>query len=247
MTKKFKNYLLSAATIIFATAIVITVVNAGSLTPTGTPTATMYTLQDIWQKITDNDNPSLPTEGNHIFPPSSNPAGTMHTLAEIYTEIPTLDASKILTGTTYMGVAGTATAGIPQPVWQPDPNIDLCWDNTFCSAGDGLLQPPGTSVLMGAVEYCRYLNLDGETLNCSGGSCSIVDYWRLPTDVELMIALSNSWIPGGTDYPGDFRIGIDYRSSFEIGINTRIGNGAFGYFFFGNLGKEDLVGVRCVH
>jgi len=49
---------------------------------------------------------------------------------------------------------------------------------------------------MGAVEYCRYLNLDGETLNCSGGSCSIVDYWHLPTEGELLKGIADQFISG---------------------------------------------------
>jgi len=127
MDKTIKTTTLSILTVISATLLVVAVVKAGSLTPTGTPTATMYTLQDIWQKITDNDNPNLPTEGNHAFPPSSNPNSTMHTLADIYTEIPILDASKILNTYTIMGVTGTATTGL---TWQSEPGTgfeNLCW------------------------------------------------------------------------------------------------------------------------
>lgn len=64
----------------------------------------MYTLTDIYNRLTTN---ATATEGNHSLSSSENPAGTMYTLKQIYEAIPTIDATKILQGTTYLGVGGT--------------------------------------------------------------------------------------------------------------------------------------------
>ena len=121
-----------------------------------------------------------------LTPPGS-PAGTMYTLSDIYAKL--------------------------NPTWQPtDPNQSLCWSNgnadgdtggeaEACSVGSGtntLLDPTGTgSPLLGAVEYCAYLNTAGTALNCSGSTCTIVNAWRLPTEIELMHELGNEFLPGG--------------------------------------------------
>jgi hypothetical protein len=155
MNKKLKGILLSITTVFFATAIVATVVKAGSLIPTTTPPgATMYTLDDIWQKITDNDNPTPPDEGDHAFGPSSTPAGTMRTLTDIYNEIPVLDASKILNTYTVMGVTGTVAPAPAELEWQtPDPNQDLNWAdaNAYCAGLGAGWRLPKLSELMVAL------------------------------------------------------------------------------------------------
>ncbi|MCX6722736.1 MAG: hypothetical protein NT094_01550, partial [Candidatus Staskawiczbacteria bacterium] len=104
-----------------------------------------------------------------LTPPGA-PAGTMYTLEDIYNSIPAA------------------------PIWQPaDSVISLPWnanncidpntsDNT-CSdiKGDG-------SLLLGATEFCAYLNTAGTAINCAGDplTCAPVNYWRLPTEGELL-------------------------------------------------------------
>jgi len=77
-------------------------VRAGSLTPSSTPAATMYTLQDIYTRLTTNA-----VAGSHSLGPSTSPAGTMYTLTQIYGAIPVIDASKVKLNTSYLGVDGT--------------------------------------------------------------------------------------------------------------------------------------------
>lgn len=77
---------------------------AGSLTPPANPAASGYTLEDIYNRLNTN---AAATAGGHSFSPSGDPAGSMYTLTQIYDKIPTVDASKILEGITYLGVAGT--------------------------------------------------------------------------------------------------------------------------------------------
>jgi len=248
MNKAIKTIFLSLMAASGATLLAAVVVMAGSLTPPGSPDATMYTTADIYDKLTDNAGASA-TEGGHDFAPASNPAATMYTLTQIYDAIPTLNASQILNTYTIMGVTGTATPAPAETEWQtPDPGIDLCWDNSFCSAGSGLLDPLGNgSVLLGAKEYCRYLNSNGTTLNCSGGSCTIVDYWHLPKLSELMVAQSNSWISDGTGQPGGFRDGIYYWSGLEVGANGAWGayGDSGGYVNSDDGFKVRQYAVRC--
>lgn len=52
------------------------------------------TLKDIYAKLTGNPRANLSFD---------------HPLKQIYDAIPTIDASKVLVGTTYLGIAGTAT------------------------------------------------------------------------------------------------------------------------------------------
>jgi hypothetical protein len=82
---------------------------AGSLTPVASPASTMYRLEDIYNKLIDNTTSA--TEGAQSFTTPGSVSATFHTLKEIFENIPDLDASKILSGTTYMGVDGTASAG----------------------------------------------------------------------------------------------------------------------------------------
>lgn len=82
---------------------------AGSLTPSATPASVMYTLDGIYNKIIDNTVSA--TEAAQSFTTPGTAAATFHTLKEIFEAIPTLDATKIASGTTYMGVAGTLSAG----------------------------------------------------------------------------------------------------------------------------------------
>jgi hypothetical protein len=82
---------------------------AGSLTPSATPASTMYTLDGIYNRLIDNTTSQV--EGSQSFTTPGSVSATFHNLKQIYESIPTLDATKILTGTTYMGIAGTASSG----------------------------------------------------------------------------------------------------------------------------------------
>jgi hypothetical protein len=82
------------------------VVQAGSLSPSGSPAATFYTLGDIYTRLTTN---ATATEGDHDFAPAADPAGSLYTLTQIYDSIPTIVASTVKLGTSYLGVDGTLT------------------------------------------------------------------------------------------------------------------------------------------
>jgi len=92
--------------IVIATTLVIGgVIIAGSLTPSGnTSTPTFYTLEDIYQKL----NLNTYSASTHSVSTTSSPTGTMHTLSDIWDKIPTITASTVATGTTILGIPGTA-------------------------------------------------------------------------------------------------------------------------------------------
>ena len=108
-SNKFRNIAAQAAkgglTVLISVLIIFTIVKAaGSLTPLASPAATSYTLGDIYARLTTN---ATSTAGDHIFAPSGSPAGTLYSLTEIYNKIPTINPSKLLSDTTYLGVTGS--------------------------------------------------------------------------------------------------------------------------------------------
>ena len=98
------GFLKGALVVFISVLIIFTVVKAGTITsPSGTPVAQFYTLSEIYTRLTVN---ATSTEAGHSFTFADSLAGTGRTLTEIYNAIPTIDAAKILTGTSYLGVAG---------------------------------------------------------------------------------------------------------------------------------------------
>jgi hypothetical protein len=91
---------------------------AGDIDGPGSVTATLYTLTDIYTRLTTN---STATEADHDLGPSATPASSGYTLTQIYDAIPTIDASKVVYGTSYLGISGTATTTVST----------LCYDNTY--------------------------------------------------------------------------------------------------------------------
>ncbi len=129
---------------------------AGSLTPSASPVATGYTLNDIYNRLITN---ATATSGDHIFSPGASPIGTLHTLAEIYGAIPTIEAGKVLYGISYLGITGsvygdtdptkvltvaTGKAGTYNAANLTAGNIKL--DVAFGASGElGTLAPNGTA------------------------------------------------------------------------------------------------------
>lgn len=101
MTRNLKKFGLILSLSLFA---ISSVVYAGTLTPSATPAATFYTLGDIYTRLTTNASATL---GNHDFAPGGSPGASLYTLTQIYDAVPTIDASKVKLGTSYLGVAGS--------------------------------------------------------------------------------------------------------------------------------------------
>ena len=145
--KQFSIYIITTLLILGG------VVLAGTLAPTGgnTSTSTMYTLTDIYNKLTAGTSA---TEGNHIITTSGTPAISMNTLKDIYDSIPayitlddstttipfgiyattTLDsidtdlvAGNIVEGATIFGVEGNVEVGGGTSVWDTSESTGLIW------------------------------------------------------------------------------------------------------------------------
>ena len=92
-------------TVLVSVVIIFTVVKAGSLTPSSAPTPDGYTLGNIYTRLTDNT--ASISSGSFSMDPSGSPAGTQYTLDQIYSAVPTINPSKLLSDTTYLGVKGS--------------------------------------------------------------------------------------------------------------------------------------------
>jgi len=81
--------------------------------------------------------------------------------------------------------SGTSSQSI---IWSSEAQQTLCWDGSQnCTPGRGEIDINGDkSLLLGAVEYCQYLNSDGRTVDKTPQN-----HWRLPTINELIAQFKN--------------------------------------------------------
>ena len=96
--------------------------------------------------------------------------------------------------------------------WQNDPNQNLCWSTQAYECGtfskDGTVDVNGDgSVLLGAVEYCRYLDPNGTTVDKKPQN-----FWTLPTIDQLMAEANSA--------PATFRYSGQYWSNTQEPNNT---------------------------
>ncbi|MDO8468229.1 MAG: hypothetical protein Q7S29_00525, partial [Candidatus Peribacter sp.] len=98
------KFLAAVFTCSFGLVLLVGIVYAGSLSPSASPAATSYTLSNIYTRLSTNATATL---ADHDFSPSGSPAESLYTFTQIYDAIPTIDAAKVLSGTTYLGVAGS--------------------------------------------------------------------------------------------------------------------------------------------
>ena len=104
MNLKIKSVIREAAIILLSLLVIFTVVKAGTLTPSASPAATSYTLQNIYTRLITNTSA---TAGNHDLNATTTPGATFPTLTSIYNAIPTIYATDLLATSTYLGVTGT--------------------------------------------------------------------------------------------------------------------------------------------
>ena len=97
----------SCLVVLVSIFLVAAIARAGNMAPSGVPAASGYTLGDIFTRLTTN---ATSTEEIHGFAPGASPAGSLHSLTDIYAAIPAIDASQVLSGTSYLGVAGAYNA-----------------------------------------------------------------------------------------------------------------------------------------
>lgn len=135
-----KKFLITLATTLGALAIVTTSVYAlGTLTPSGTAgDDTQYSLNDIYNKLTDFSNTYTEDSGTISVPGSI--AASFYTLSDIYglleDEEADLVAGNIADGVTIFGVEGTYTG--PTLEWSTGQTTGVTWTeaNTYCNSLD---------------------------------------------------------------------------------------------------------------
>jgi len=100
--KYFSNFIKGGLTVLISVLTIYGVAQAGTITPpVGVPSAQFYTLSNIWTRLTTNE-----TAGDHLFTFADSLVGSGKTLTEIYNAIPTINPSKLLNDTTYLGITG---------------------------------------------------------------------------------------------------------------------------------------------
>lgn len=151
-------------TVVMSVCVVYVTAQAGSLTPpVGAPSATFYTLTDIYQLINSN---TTTTEGDHDFTFTDALAGSGYTLTQIYDALTGLiNPARVLTGTTYLGVPGTYNAT----------NLSATSVRSGIAFGVGLTGafPSASSTLDGA-DATTDLAASSSTISSSNGS---VEWW----------------------------------------------------------------------
>lgn len=130
----------SLIAILAATAVTLmgaATVYAGSLTPPGTPAHTMYSLNDIYNKLTDFSTTTTAASGSLTTPATIT--STFHSLSDIFgllsAQNSNLVSGNIKAGVTIFGILGTHTSGFPHAA-QP-----LKTDQTVCSDQTGTVIP----------------------------------------------------------------------------------------------------------
>jgi hypothetical protein len=244
-----KKTLITIATTLGAIILVTTVTYAvgGTLTPSGTAgDDTQYSLNDIYNKLTDFTNTYTEDSGTMSVPESVS--ASFATLSEIYglleAEEADLVAGNIADGVTIFGVEGELE-GTPSLTWQtPDPELTLCWSaeayegDNGCSIGNGW-----TAEGYGASEYCEYLEADGVTVNATTPQ----NVWRLPTRAEFSSITDDTTYGPATQVPG-FAENSSYRSSTPSAEYTDSAwswNSNGGDTFSDD--RNNNYSVRCVH
>jgi hypothetical protein len=246
-SKISKSVLKTLSYIAIAILVGVTAVYAGNLTPPGAPDKTMKSLSDLYELI--NTGANTPSTD---FTTPATVTSTMHSLGDTYdlmaTKISNIDTTKILTGTTIFGKAGTASAGPATLTWQTNPALNLCFSHNQyeidngCTVGSGFTQTPDTLTTLGAVEYCKYLNANGTTL-----ANTEQNIWHLPTIQEYYSITDYTRFNSATAVTG-FTGGSYYWSSTEY-TGSLISAWRW-YTYNGSTGSNDKdiqFPVRCAY
>ena len=207
---------------------------AGSLTPTGsTSTGTMYTLNDIYNKLTTST--STAEEGIHDISTTTtpNPDGTMRTLKEIYEKIPSILTLSSSTVDVPYGIYATTTLD----------TIDTDLTALKIATGTEIFGIQGTYTGP-TLEWSS--DQGSKTWSAAGTACAT---WggRLPKLGEILNALSQQFVEGGTYGPGGFAGDTIYWSSTEVDSDFAwYGYNGSGYILNYVDSKDFEYSVRCV-
>jgi hypothetical protein len=175
---------------------------AGSLTPGANPASSMYTLSDIYTRLTTN---ATATEGGHSFSPAGSPASSMRSLKEIYDAIPTIVAGTVKSGTTYLGVLGTMLGDTDGSKVLTSASAPGTYNATNLTAGNV------KSGITFGVSSTGSLTPDGGTAGVadlfSGKTANLTNDWTLDTGT-LNLACNTSTFNGTANKVSDAYDGV---------------------------------------
>jgi len=233
------NFRLKKPKIIIFGAFVLSIVSiaafqmarAGSLSPSAAPGGTMYTLNDIYTRLTTN---ATATEGDHNLLSALSPAATMHTLKEVYEAIPTIVAGTVKTGTSYLGIAGTLYGDTDQSKVLTTASGAGTYNAANLTAGN---IKSGTSY---GVSSTGTLTPDGGTSAAAdlfnGKTANLTNDWNLDTGT-LNLACNTSTFDGtGNRVPNAYDDGGDGNNRWCV---TDSGNAVAGDILSGKTAWVD--------
>lgn len=259
MKSKISTILRYVAGIILPTLVVAVVAYAGSLTPpSGTPTATSYTLEDIYQKLVSGTDA---TEADHDLSTTAAPAATFYTLTQLYTAVDTLwdnaqgpSAAPLSTGQTFCTEdSGGWTRVDCAGTTGQDGNYQNGVGHDYEDNGNGTVTDHATGLTWltatvsgrpwdQAISYC-------ETLDFAGSA-----NWRLPNIKELFTLVDFGNDPSLSEAAIDLSFFPDTVLDGYWASTGYQGSGVEGdawivHFYdgyVGNDGKSNSYRVRCV-
>lgn len=184
----------SGLSVFIVSATIITIAKAGPILlphpPTSVPSATGYTLEDIYQKLTNNTSA---TEGDHDLTSATSPATMMHTLTDIYNAIGAPSAPLKTGQTTCWDASGNSISCTGS---NQDGESQRGSAHSYTDNNDGTITANATGLMW---KKCS----EGQSgSDCSGGSASYLDWataittceadttaghtdWHLPNQNEL--------------------------------------------------------------
>jgi hypothetical protein len=194
-----KSQFISFSLYIIGGLIVLGVVAiAGSLSPLSSPAPTTRTLNDVYQKLTNNSYSASIADSFNF--PTGEATSTMATVEQIYNLIPTIYPSTIISGQTILGVSGSYDVSnlLSQNV-ASGTTFGVNSVGTAVVGGNPLFVRPSLkwSLDLGQQTYasstiiCSSYNGDGQTPSFT----NVFDLiWRLPTASELTYAIEQDQV-----------------------------------------------------
>jgi hypothetical protein len=241
-----------------------------AVSTTTSPAGSMYTLGDIYELLTAENTRLIPgniRDGVEIFGVRGNyvGGGTPSSLTWSTDNMDTMFAPLVCTdnggscGLCYENSAynqtpyNTCSVGLaPTSFSHVHDGLRLHTHPTLTSRGFVKSGPNNSgNVILGAKEYCQYLNENGTTFS----SLNPVNYWRLPTRTELLLRMTLAYGSGGTQgiRNDGFKVNSYWTSEARIAgneINRKIvqvdtPNDQVTTSWTDSKSKN--IGTRCVH
>lgn len=226
-----------------------TVAGSHTLSPSAGPAGTMHTLTDIYSAIPGGPGTTVTaTTSSGTAIPAGCYSGTPKCMVGLTAGAGTAAAdAQVLSGYyAYTSTGATLTGSAQGPLtWLTGSFLSLCWDNTTgptCTIANGMLVSAtgDTNNPLGAVEYCKYLNLAGVMQS------TIQNIWRLPTESELLASLSDQFVISPA-----VQTGFVDDTYYWSGSPYDSTNAWFAFYGYGSVysdfdAKTSTNSVRCV-